>query len=250
MCWDAVKYQGGSFRYSRTTSVHSRRILCIPVLLPAGKYMVIWFREDWGPTSLGRQCQDIIHVSFAHNAALIVYQERITQSTAGGCVSVQKMGKEVSTNCAVNAIISGLHIERHQGHQQERLVCFCHAVGCLSTHFQGQQWKCTTEARRWKTIFSIGHQLLFFSQWRMRGSRERESVMTFKIHGGETLPSGASRSLPPEDDIMQFCCSLTVSREDLSASFLAWLWLNMNKEVFSVTNRHSEQIFCASRSKL
>lgn len=38
--------------------------------------------------------------------------------------SIQKMGKEVRTNCAVNAIICGVHIERHQGHQQERVVCF------------------------------------------------------------------------------------------------------------------------------
>lgn len=72
----------------------------------------------------GCQCLDIILVSFAVNAALIVYQEGITQSTVGGSVPIQKMGEEVSTNCAVNAIISGLHIERHQGHQQERVVCF------------------------------------------------------------------------------------------------------------------------------
>ncbi len=72
----------------------------------------------------GCQCLDIIHVSFAVSAALIVYQESVTQSTVWGSVPVQKMGEEVSTNCAVNAIIYGLHIERHQGHQQERVVCF------------------------------------------------------------------------------------------------------------------------------
>lgn len=48
----------------------------------------------------------------------------LTQSTVGGSVRVSKTGEEVGTNCAVNAIISGLHIERHQGHQQERVVCF------------------------------------------------------------------------------------------------------------------------------
>lgn len=48
----------------------------------------------------------------------------LTQSTAGGGVRLPKTGEEVGTNCAVNAIISGLHIERHQGHQQERVVCF------------------------------------------------------------------------------------------------------------------------------
>lgn len=79
--------------------------------------------EAHPPRDLWRR--DIIRVSFAFvNAALIVYQERVTQSTVWGSVPVQKMGEEVATNCAVNAIIYGVHIERHQGHQQERVVCF------------------------------------------------------------------------------------------------------------------------------
>ena len=46
---------------------------------------------------------------------------------------------------------------------------------------------------------------------------ESETAVTFKIHRGEVLPSGLSRSLQPEGNIMQFQCSLTVSREALSA---------------------------------
>lgn len=83
----------------------------------------------------GYQCLDFICVPFAINAAVIVYQATITQSTVGGSVPAQKMGEKVSTNCAVNAIISGLHIERHQGHQQEHVVCIAMlwaAFQCIS----------------------------------------------------------------------------------------------------------------------
>lgn len=72
---------------------------------------------------------------------------------------------------------------------------------------------------------------------------ETKTAMTFKIHRGQVLPPGLSSALQPQGNIMQFQCSLTVSREALSVSFLALLLMNLNKEVFSVTNSSSEHTF-------
>lgn len=49
--------------------------------------------------------------------------------------------------------------------------------------------------------------------------RERgtETVITFKIHRGEVLPSGLSRVLHPEGNIMQLQCTLTKSGEAVSS---------------------------------
>lgn len=116
-------------------------VLCVPVTPPVEKYMMILLKKDAGSSTPGGSwCLDIIRVSFTVNAALIVYQDSVTQSTVWGSVSVQKTGEEVSTNCAVNAIIYGLHIERHQGHQQERVVCFAMlwaAFPCISKGSSG-----------------------------------------------------------------------------------------------------------------
>lgn len=94
------------------------------MLQPVEKYMMILFKKDGGSSSLGllvsryypcflrRQC-----------SAHCLPREQNTKHSVRQCTA-EKMGEEVSTNCAVNAIIYGLHIERHQGHQQERVVCF------------------------------------------------------------------------------------------------------------------------------
>lgn len=103
-------------------------------------------------------------------------------------------------------------------------------------------------------MFSVGHQLVFFSQWRARdretekegrqGGREGGggTAVTFRIRTGEVLPSGLLRALQPEANIMQFHCSLTVSRDASSVQFLVFA---PTEVVLRVTSR-SDECFCSA----
>lgn len=125
LCWDTARGWVQLIICGRTTSIYSNCVLCVPVQLPVEKYIIYCPRKTQAHPPQDRWCLDYyLCFFFVVSAALIVYQESVTQSTVWGSVPVQKMSEEVSTNCAVKAIIYGVHIERHQGHRQERVVCF------------------------------------------------------------------------------------------------------------------------------
>lgn len=68
------------------------------------------------------------------------------------------------------------------------------------------------------------------------------TAVTFRIRTGEVLPSGLLRALQPEANIMQFHCSLTVSRDASSVQFLVFA---PTEVVLRVTSR-SDECFCSA----
>lgn len=108
----------------------------------------------------------------------------------GSSVPVRKMSKEVGTNCAGNAIISGLHIERHQGHQHHCCM-FCELPfnafprAALEMCYRGSEIENNI-------LNGPSAPVLFLASGeRGRGERrESETGVTFKFHTGDMLPSG------------------------------------------------------------
>lgn len=90
---------------------------------------------------------------------------------------------------------------------------------------------------------------VLFSVVRERdGEREggSKTAVTFKIHKGGVLPSRLSRALQPKGNIIQFQCSLTVSREALSAQFWYYPYWTWTKRCFLSRTDTLNRFFCSA----
>lgn len=203
-CWHSVR-SDCSLLTAEGWLVCSNFCLWVPVLWPVEKYMETLLKKHGGPSSQGLPVSRYYLCSLCHQCSFHCLPRNHNTKHSGRQCTRSKDGRESQYQlCSECHYLCSAYWEAPRA--STRACCmYCHAVGCLSMHFQGQHWKCAIEAQRWKTIISIGHQLMFFSQWwEKEGERERETAMTFKIHRRETLPLGLSRSLQPEDNIMQF----------------------------------------------
>lgn len=178
-----------------------------------------WYclRETEAHPPWGCWCLDIIHVSFAVDAALIVYQESRTQSTVWGSVPLKRWPRK-SVPTVQWMPLSMVCILRGTKGINKSVLCvlpccelpfntFPRAV--LEKRYRGPEMENNILNR------PSAHVLFSVMRERMRArqrERERETSMTFKIHRGEMLPSGPSRSLSLRA-ISCIQCSLTVSRE-------------------------------------
>lgn len=171
----------------------------------------------------------MIHVFLIVSAALIVYKLSIRKSTVWGIIHTQSMHKEISTNCAVNAIISGLNIESHQGRQQN-VLCVLPCCELPFNAFPRASLE-TIGAQRQNTIFSIGHPPIFFSQSQQRDTRRKGRVEQNCLDLYNSQQTGAPLWALKSTAALEQHHGFTVSGEAFSVYFLALLLLNMNRKV-------------------
>lgn len=146
----------------------------------------------------GCWCLDIIHVSFAVNAALIVYQESRTQSTVWGSVPLKRWARK-SVPTVQWMPLSMVCILRGTKGINKSVLC---VLPCCELPFNTFPRAALEKRHRGPEMENnilnrpSAHALFSVVRERTRArQRERETSMTFKIHRGEVLPSGpADRS--------------------------------------------------------
>lgn len=91
----------------------------------AEKYITGFLKKDTGSSSRRVSGVGIRFMCSSLSVTLPLFTKQAgKERAAGGGVQAQKTCEEFWPDCAGNAISCGLNIERHQGHQQERVVCF------------------------------------------------------------------------------------------------------------------------------
>lgn len=132
----------------RTTSIYSSCVMCAPVPLPVEKYMMLLLKKDAGSSFLGLPVSRYYLCFLLHQCSShCLPRERNTKHSMRQCTRSKDGRGSQYQLCSECHYLWSAYWEAPRA--STRACCvFCHAVSCLSTHFQGQRWKCAIGAQR------------------------------------------------------------------------------------------------------
>lgn len=118
-------------------------VLRVPALVPVEKHIVTWPKKDGDSSSHGSPVSRYYTCFLRRQCSPhCLPRERNTKHSGRQCIcSKDGQGSQYQLCSECHYLWSAYS----EAPKASTTVCcmFCHAVGCLSMHFQGQCWKCT-----------------------------------------------------------------------------------------------------------
>lgn len=143
LCCDTVR-AGCSLLSAAGQLQPVRTVSCVsPVLLPVEKYIVTRLKKDGDSSSQGSPVSRYYTCFLCRQCSPhCLPREHNTKHSGRQCICSKDGRGSQYQLCSECHYLWSAYSEAPRA---STTVCcmFCHAVGCLSMHFQGQCWKCT-----------------------------------------------------------------------------------------------------------